>query len=64
VTNLEAEDKYYAAKETKSISFVFRPYSDIPDANIKVSDKELEAYYEEHKSDKKYAGFTFLYYPK
>jgi len=55
VTNLEAEDKYYSSKETKSISFVFRPYSDIADADVKVSESEIKAYYDEHKGDKKYA---------
>lgn len=54
VTNLEAQDKYYGTKETKSISFLFRPYSDIADADVKVSESEIKAYYEKHKEDKKY----------
>lgn len=47
-----------AKKETKSISFVARRYSEINDAEIKVSDAELEAYFEEHKGEKKYWNRT------
>ena len=54
VTKLEAKEEYKAQKEQKSISFVMRRYSEIPDDQIKISDKELKAYYEEHKNDKKY----------
>ena len=54
VTKLEAEEEYYAQKEVKGISYVVKRYSEIPDEDIKVSDEELKAYYEEHKNDKKY----------
>jgi peptidyl-prolyl cis-trans isomerase D len=54
VTSLEAEDEYYAQKETKSVSVVFKKYSDMNDADFKVSDAELNEYYEKHKNDKKY----------
>jgi peptidyl-prolyl cis-trans isomerase D len=54
VTKLEAEEEYYAQKEVKGISYVVKRYSEIPDEDIKVSDDELKAYYEEHKNDKKY----------
>lgn len=54
VTKLEAEEEYFAQKEVKSVSFVVRRYSEILDDDIKVSDDELKAYYEEHKNDKKY----------
>ena len=54
VTKVEAREEYLAKKETKSISFVARRYSEINDAEIKISDSELEAYYDEHKGDKKY----------
>ena len=54
VTKVEAREEYLAKKETKSISFVARRYSEINDAEIKISDSELEAYYEEHKGEKKY----------
>lgn len=54
VTKLEAENEYYAQKEMKSISFVLRRYSEINDADIKVSEDEIKSYYEEHKTDSKY----------
>jgi len=55
VTKLEAENEYRANNEKKNISFVVRRYSEINDADIKINDEELKAYYEEHKSDSKYA---------
>lgn len=54
VTKLEAENEYYAQKEMKTISFVLRRYSEINDADIKVSEDEIKTFYEEHKSDSKY----------
>jgi peptidyl-prolyl cis-trans isomerase D len=54
VTKLEAEEEYFAQKEVKSISYVVRRYTEIPDDNIKVSDEELKTFYEDHKSEKKY----------
>jgi peptidyl-prolyl cis-trans isomerase D len=54
VTDLEAEDQYYANNEKKTVSFVVRRYTEISDADIKVSETELKAYFEAHKSDKKY----------
>jgi peptidyl-prolyl cis-trans isomerase D len=56
VTKLEAEEEYYAQKEVKKISFVVKRYGDLDDKNIKISEKELRAYYDEHKNDKKYAN--------
>ncbi|MDP4722908.1 MAG: peptidylprolyl isomerase [Crocinitomicaceae bacterium] len=55
VTDLEAEDQYYANNEKKTISFTVRRYTEISDADIKVSETELKAFYEAHKGDKKYA---------
>ncbi len=54
VTKLEAEDEYFAQKEVKNISFVVKRFDQIPDAEIKVSDSDIQAYYEKHKEDKKY----------
>ena len=56
VTKLEAKQEYLAQKEVKNISFVQYLFSDISDtdAGIKVSEAEIKAYYEDHKSDKKY----------
>jgi peptidyl-prolyl cis-trans isomerase D len=55
VTSLEAEDEYYAQKETKSISVVFKKYSELNDADYKVSDDEIKSFYDKHKSEKKYS---------
>ncbi len=54
VTNLEAKNEYLAQKEVKSISYVFKRYSDIKDADIDASTEKLKAYFEAHKDDKKY----------
>lgn len=54
VTDLEAKDQYLANNEKKTISFVVRRYTEISDADIKVSEKEVKAYYDAHKGDKKY----------
>lgn len=54
VTKLEAEEEYVAQKEVKNISFVVKRYAELSDDDVKVSDSELKAYYDEHKNDKKY----------
>lgn len=54
VTNLEAKDQYVAQKRTKSISFVVKRFSEIPDTDIKITDKQLEEFYNEKKNDAKY----------
>jgi peptidyl-prolyl cis-trans isomerase D len=56
VTNLEAEDEYKAQKEIKSVSYVVKRYSEIPDEDIKVSDDAVKKYYEAHKNEKKWEG--------
>jgi peptidyl-prolyl cis-trans isomerase D len=54
VTNLEAKEMYVAQKRTKNISFAIKRFSEIPDADIKITDEELRKFYEENKSDVKY----------
>lgn len=54
VTDLEAKDQYLANNEKKNISFVVRRYTEISDADIKISENELKNFYEAHKADKKY----------
>lgn len=54
VTNLEAKNEYMAQKEIKSISYVFKRYSEIKDESIDASEAKLRAYFEEHKNEKKY----------
>jgi hypothetical protein len=43
-----------AQKEVKNVSYVVRRYSEIPDNQIKVSEEEVKAFYDEHKNEKKY----------
>lgn len=65
VTKLEAEEEYKAQKELKSISYIAKRYSEIPDDQIKVSDDAVRKYYEEHKNEKKWeatAGRTVKYF--
>lgn len=54
VTKLEAKDTYVAQKRIKNISFAIKRFSEIPDADIKITDAELKKFYEENKGDVKY----------
>lgn len=54
VTKLEAKNDYIAKNEIKTISYVFKRYTDIKDEDIDASDKKLKAYWEKHKNEKKY----------
>jgi len=58
VTKVEAKEEYLAKKVIKNIQYVTRKYSEINDAEIKVSEEEISQYYEAHKSDRKYANRT------
>lgn len=53
-TKLEAENSYMAKEEVKSISFVMKRMTDIKDEDVKISDEELKAFYDEHKEESKY----------
>lgn len=56
VTELEAKNEYLANSVTKSISYVAKRFRDLLDADYekRATDKNLRAYFEEHKNDKKY----------
>ncbi|WP_341907733.1 peptidylprolyl isomerase [Fluviicola taffensis] len=54
VTKLEAKNEYLAKNESKSISFVMGAYRDISDDQMKISDKEVRAFYEKNKDKPKY----------
>ena len=54
VTKLEGKEEYKAQKEVKNVSYVVRRFTEIPDDQIKVTEDEVKAYYEEHKNEKKY----------
>lgn len=54
VTKLEAKNDYLAKNESKSISFVMGAYRDITDDQMKISDKEVRAFYDRNKDKPKY----------
>lgn len=54
VTKLEAKNEYLAKNESKSISFVMGAYRDITENQMKISDKEVRAFYEKNKEKPKY----------
>lgn len=54
VTKLEAKNEYLAKNESKSVSFVVGAYRDIPDADVKITDAEIRAFYEKNKEKAKY----------
>ena len=65
VTSLEAQNEYKAQKDMKSISFIIRNYRDIPDEDVKITEKEIKDFYEKHKEEKEYevlAGRTIRYF--
>ena len=53
VTNEEAKDELQASNRQVNIQFVSKPYSSIPDNDIKVSESDLQDYYNKHKDSYK-----------
>lgn len=47
-TTVEAKNDYIAQKRTVNTSFVFKAYSSVPDSAVKVTDEEIQKYYNEH----------------
>ena len=58
VTSLEARNEYESKNVKKNISFVQRAYSEISDLELKVTESEIKAFYEAHKSEAKYKNRT------
>ena len=54
VTQLEAENDFFAKKEIKSVSYVAKRYNEIANDKVKISEAAKRNYFEEHKNDKKY----------
>lgn len=54
VTQLDAEQDYLAKKEVKSVSYVSKRFSEIPNDKIELSEKAKREYYDNHKNDKKF----------
>lgn len=54
-TTLEGKEEYYAQKEVKNVSYVYKGFSRVmEDAIEEITDEDLKAYYNEHKNAKKY----------
>jgi len=53
VTNEEAKDELQGSNRQVNIQFVSKLYASIPDNDIKVSDSELQDYYNKHKDNYK-----------
>lgn len=65
VTKLEAKNEYYSQKTSKNISFVMYAFRDILDTDIKITEKQISAFYEKNKEKKKYevlAGRDVMYF--
>lgn len=54
VNSLEAKNQYYNSYEKKVIKFVLQKYVDIPEDEVKVTEEDIKAYFEEHKHEKRY----------
>jgi len=54
VNSLEAKNQYNGAQEKRNISYVIKKYADIKPEDVDFSDDDLKAYFDTHKTDKKY----------
>ena len=53
VTNDEAKKSLAAKNKSANFQYVMLSYTSIPDADVKVSDEDLKAYYNQHKDEYK-----------
>jgi peptidyl-prolyl cis-trans isomerase D len=51
VNSLDAQDDYQAKNKLANFKYTVLDYASIPDANIKLTDDDYSAYYNEHKSE-------------
>lgn len=54
VNKIEAKNQYEALNHKKTVKYVIQRYADIPKEDYTVSDEEIKAYFDEHKTDVKY----------
>lgn len=54
VNKLEAQQQYDALYDKKQVRFVLQRYADIDTTLVKVTDKDIRAYYDKHKMEAKY----------
>lgn len=52
--SVEVRDAYEARNRSIDAEFVLRPYRELSDDDVDVSEKEVRDHYEEHKDDKEY----------
>ncbi len=58
ITTAEAKDAFIGQTKQVTANFVMKPYSSVPDSAIKVTDEEINNYYNKHKSDYKLTETT------
>lgn len=58
VNSLEARFEDKAKSEKLNLNFVVKKFTDIPDSAITYTDRDIKAYFEKHKHEKKYAQKT------
>ncbi|MEP1034179.1 SurA N-terminal domain-containing protein [Ekhidna sp.] len=51
VTKYEAKDEYINQNSTASIDYMYVPFLSVSDSSVSVTDKELQAYLDAHKSE-------------
>lgn len=49
-TTAEAKDQFIAQNKQVTASFVIKRYSDVPDSTVKVTDEEINKYYNNHQN--------------
>ena len=54
VNSLEAQEQYEGGNEIRNIRFVVQKYSDLTPDDFEVTDADIQAYYDEHKTEKQY----------
>jgi len=53
-TSFEANNMFEEKNKNVTFSYVVKEFSSVPDEEIEVTDQDLQAYYNEHKHEKKY----------
>lgn len=54
INSVEANDDAASKANTVSVQFVQQKYASVPDSAVTVTDSDIKAYYNEHKSEAKY----------
>jgi peptidyl-prolyl cis-trans isomerase D len=51
---LEGKYEYFAAERSAEFKYVVKLFRNIPDSSVNVSDRDVQSYFAEHKSEKQY----------